>query len=165
MSSQDWIVPQKIEVPFQYTAGPALERFFTGLREAVLVASFCSGCGRRSLPPLSFCGRCWQPITEYVELSGQGILLSFARVPFSVAELPDLVPPVTYGLIALEGADTHLVHLLCSDGDDTLQVGAPVEVVWREQRTGSILDIHCFRLSQPGLARGPREGARREEPR
>jgi len=149
MSSQDWIVRQKIEIPFRYTAGPALERFFAGLRQAVLVASACSGCGRRSLPPLSFCGRCWRPITEYVELSGKGTVLSFARVPFAVAELPDLTPPLTYGLIALDGADTHLAHLLCSEDADALRVGAPVELVWQEERTGTILDIRYFRLRSP----------------
>jgi uncharacterized OB-fold protein len=153
MSSQDWVVRQKIEIPFRYTAGPALERFFAGLRDAVLVASACSGCGRRSLPPLSFCGRCWRPITEYVELSGQGTLLSFARVPFPVTELPELTPPVIYGLFDLEGAETHLAHLLSPDDADALGVGAPVEVVWREQRTGTILDIRCFRLRRTAYPR------------
>lgn len=153
MSSQAWIVPQKIEIPFRYTTGLALERFFAGLRRAVLVASACSSCGRRSLPPLSFCGRCWHPISEYVELSGQGTLLSFARLPLPVAELPELAPPVTYGLIGLEGADTHLAHLLYSDHGDSLRVGVPVEPIWREKRSGTILDIRCFRLRQPGHAR------------
>lgn len=145
MTTEPWIVKQKISIPFNYTTGPALDHFFRSLQKGKLIASVCSSCGRRFCPPLSFCGRCWKPITEFVDLSGRGTLASYAILSSPVAELPDVSPPVVYGLIALEGADTHLAHLVQSANAESLRVGAAVEAVWRENRTASILDIACFR--------------------
>ncbi len=144
--SDVWIVRQRISIPFLYSTGPALHRFFEGLREGVLYAGRCTGCGFRRVPPQSSCGRCWRPVEELLPLSGRGRLVSFTRLPHAVAELPDVPPPVTYGLLALDGADTHLVHLVEAPAGVALRLGTPVEAVWRPERKGSILDIAHFRV-------------------
>ncbi len=146
MSTEPWVVRQKIEIPFQYTTGPALERFFQGLREGILWASVCAGCGRRSLPPVSFCARCWRNVEEFARVSERGRLVSFTVVPRPVAELPEAGPPVGYGLVSLEGADDCLVHLVHAGRSGVLAVGVPVEAVWRQERSGSILDLQHFRV-------------------
>ncbi|MEE8197957.1 MAG: OB-fold domain-containing protein [Acidiferrobacterales bacterium] len=76
----------------------------------------------------------------------RGTLESFAVVPHTEEELAEAAPVVTYGLIRLEGADTNLAHVLRGESPARLRVGAPVEAVWKEQRTASILDIEHFRL-------------------
>jgi uncharacterized OB-fold protein len=134
MSAPHWSVRQKIEIPFQYTAGPAVTRFLQGLTNKKLVASVCSKCGRRSVPPLSFCGRCWQPITEFRELRGTGQLLSYSSSGDR-----------TFGLIHLDGADSALVHWVVAEGVG-LMVGSQVEPAWRAERSASILDIDHFRV-------------------
>lgn len=134
MSAAHWSVRQKIEIPFQYTAGPAVTRFLQGLTNQKIETSVCSKCGWRSVPPLSFCGRCWQPITEFRELTGTGQLLSYS----SGGDL-------TFGLIHLDGADSSLVHWVVADGG-RLKIGSPVEPVWRPERSASILDIEHFRV-------------------
>ncbi len=146
MTTENWAVRQKIEIPFRYAAGSALTRFFEGLREKMIYASRCPRCDRRTVPPLSFCGRCWEPIEEMVCVGPRGTLESFAVVPHTVEELAEAAPVVTYGLIRLEGADTNLAHVLRMEPPAVLRVGAPVEAVWKGQRTGSILDIEHFRL-------------------
>jgi uncharacterized OB-fold protein len=134
MSATHWSVRQKIEIPFQYTAGPAVTRFLQGLTNQKIATSVCSKCGWRSVPPLSFCGRCWQPVTEFRELPGTGQLLSYSRSGDQ-----------TFGLIHLDGADSSLVHWVVADGG-RLKIGSPVEPVWRAERSASILDIEHFRV-------------------
>lgn len=128
-------VRQKIEIPFQYTAGPAMTRFLEGLKERTIIAGVCSQCGRSSVPPLSFCGRCWQPITTFTPLAGEGVLLSRTRA----------ADGTTYGLIRLDGADSSMVHRL-GPGEITAAAGSRVKPVWSGQRTASILDIEYFQL-------------------
>jgi uncharacterized OB-fold protein len=147
MSTTPWIVHQKISIPFRYTCGPALERFFRALEQRSLLASVCGSCGRRYCPPLSFCGRCWKPIEDYVQLTGQGHLLSYTIVPAPLSELPDVTPPIVLGLMALEGADTHFVHLLRVENPDALRVGARVRVVWSETPGPHIRAISHFRVA------------------
>jgi uncharacterized OB-fold protein len=134
MSAAHWSVRQKIEIPFQYTAGPAVTRFLQGLTNRKIVTSVCSKCGRRGVPPLSFCGRCWQPITEFRELRGTGQLLSYSSSGDR-----------TFGLIHLDGADSSLVHWVVADGG-SFKIGSQVEPVWRVERSASILDVEHFRV-------------------
>lgn len=128
-------VRQKIEIPFQYTAGPAMTGFLEGLKEKTILAGVCSQCGRSSVPPLSFCGRCWQPVATYKPLSGEGTLLSYTRA----------ADGTTYGLVRLDGSDSSLVHRL-GPGEFSVIEGARVRPVWSEQRKAGILDIEYFQL-------------------
>lgn len=136
------IVEQKIQIPYSYVAGPAVSRFLTGLKDRVFYASQCPACGRKTVPPLSFCGRCWKPINQFVPVGPRGVLQSFAAVP----EGSD--PGALYVLIRMNGADTSLPHFLELAPGQTARVGAEVEPVWAEERGGSVLDIRCFRLTQ-----------------
>ena len=132
-TASKWSVRQKIEIPFQYTAGPAVTRFLEGLKEGVILAGACGNCGRRSVPPLSFCGRCWLAVDQYVALSGRGTLSSYTT----------LADGRVVGLVQLEGADSVLAHWI----EGRAAVGAAVEVVWQERREASILAIAAFRVS------------------
>jgi len=50
-----------------------------------------------------------------------------------------------YGIIRLDGSTTGLVHLLGEVDPAALHPGLRVEPVFRDQRTGHILDISHFR--------------------
>jgi uncharacterized OB-fold protein len=141
---------QKIEIPYSYVAGRAVTRFLLGLKEKVFIASVCGSCGRKNVLPLSFCGRCWKPIDQFVPVGPLGTLESFAAVPGGVPELPHVVGPVIYGLVRLDGADTLLAHVITGDAEDKIRCGARVEAVWCEERSGSILDVAAFRVLREG---------------
>ncbi len=141
-TSVDPIVEQKIQIPYSYVAGPAVGRFLSGLKDSVFYASECSGCGRKTVPPLSFCSRCWKPVHSFVPVGPNGVLESFAAVPDG--SNPDLV----YALIRLQGATASLPHLLQLVPSQTARIGAEVEPVWNENRVGSMQDVRCFRLVQ-----------------
>lgn len=146
----DAIVRQKIEIPYSYVAGRAVTRFLLGLKQKAFTASVCGSCGRKNVLPLSFCGRCWKPIDQYVAVGPQGTLESFAEVPGGVPELQHIAGPLTYGLVRLDGADTLLAHVITADKGVEIRCGARVEAVWREERSGSILDVESFRMLREG---------------
>jgi uncharacterized OB-fold protein len=139
-------IKQKIQIPYNYSAGPPMTVFLRGLREKTIYASLCAACGRRSVPPLSFCGRCWLPIENYVVVDQKGTLESFVESPAIPTELPGLDLPPIYGLIRLQDCSTSLVHLIQPARGFTPQAGASVRPAWREERTGSILDILHFQV-------------------
>ena len=143
-------VRQKIELPYSYIAGRAVTRFLLGLKSKLFYASVCGSCGRKNVLPLSFCGRCWKPIDRYVPVGPRGTLESFASVPAGVPEMPHIPEPVIYGLVRLDGADTLLAHVITADAEDKIRCGARVEAVWREERSGSILDVEAFRVLREG---------------
>jgi len=129
----EWVVRQKIRIPFRYTAGRAMTRFLEGLAQQRVWATRCEGCGRVYVPPLGFCGRCWREIAEWLELPAEGELVSYT-----------IRPPTILGLIRLDGADTYLVHRVGGVEPTEVERVRRVRAVWREDRTGSILDIAYF---------------------
>jgi uncharacterized OB-fold protein len=54
-------------------------------------------------------------------------------------------PPFAYGIILLDKANTGLVHLLGELNFDEIQSGGRVEAVFKDERTGDIMDIRYFR--------------------
>jgi uncharacterized OB-fold protein len=138
-------IRQKIQIPYNYSAGPAITVFLRGLKEKVIYASLCSGCGRRSVPPLSFCGRCWKPVEQYVPVEQYGIVQSLVFPPQLPAELAGKADAsLGYGLVLLRDCSSSLLHLLKPGESSSLAIGAAVKPVWREERNASILDIAYF---------------------
>jgi uncharacterized OB-fold protein len=54
-------------------------------------------------------------------------------------------PPFAYGIILLNKASTGLVHLLGEVNFDEIKSGMRVEAVFKDERTGDIMDIRYFR--------------------
>jgi uncharacterized OB-fold protein len=138
-------IHQKIQIPYNYSAGPAMTVFLRGLQQKIIHASLCSGCGRRSVPPLSFCGRCWTPIKQYVPVEQRGTVQSSVFPPELPSDLAGKVDAsLGYALIRLEGCDTNLAHLVKAGDAAAIKIGSRVKPVWNEQRSASILDIAYF---------------------
>ena len=146
MTEAHWVVRQKIDIPFQYTPGAAITRFLEALRDQKILAAGVQGEERKTVPPLSFCGRTWKEAREWVELQGTGVLESFAIVPHSMAELPEAGSRIVFGLVRLDGAETRLVHLVHVQKESDLKVGARVRVVWSKERTAGIHGIAGFEI-------------------
>jgi hypothetical protein len=54
-------------------------------------------------------------------------------------------PPIIYGIIQLDGADTGLLHMLGEVDLEQLKIGMRLQAVFQEKRVGSILDIKYFK--------------------
>lgn len=147
MSMEEWSfeVQQKFEIPYKYSPGAFMSRFFVELRDrGRLLGARCPSCGRVYMPPRSICGRCHRRIEEWAEVGEEGTLLSFTVVHYKEPFHPREAP-FALGLIKLDGADTGLLHLLGEVDPKKLKVGMRVRAVLREKRAGNILDIQHFR--------------------
>lgn len=140
----------EIPVRHRYTPGLAGEAFLTALRDrGVLLGSRCETCSYTYVPARTFCERCFSELSADTEVGPGGTLVSFT-IGFVGIEGEPLDLPVTLGLVRLDGADACLVHHVLDPGEEPLEIGERVEVVVRpaEQRTGSILDVEGFRLTE-----------------
>ncbi len=138
-------IHQKIQIPYNYSAGPAMTKFLRGLKDKLIYASVCSKCGRRSVPPIGFCGRCWTSIEEFVAIEQRGTVETFVQSLRHSAQGP--AEHTAYALIRLDGCTTSLVHMVRWNAANPLSAGSIVVPVWKEERSASILDIAYFQPS------------------
>ncbi len=55
-------------------------KFWEGLKEGKVYATKCVGCGRLHFPPVADCGDCGLSGAEWVELDGEGEVVTFTEV-------------------------------------------------------------------------------------
>ena len=137
-------------VESRYTVGPAGERFFRALKdEARLLGTRCRRCGVTYVPGRLFCERCFDELREWTDVGPAGRLEAVSAVYLN----PDgsrRASPRLVALIRLDGADTVIFHYLGDVEPQQATIGLRVRPVFEpaERRTGSILDIACFKPEQ-----------------
>ena len=126
-------------------------RFLDGLQHGKILGRECRGCERVLVPPRMFCERCFRGTDSWVEVESTGVVQTFSichvrwdMEPLEVPELP--------AVIAVDGSDGGFLHKLGEVEPADVRIGMAVEAVWRpvSERTGSILDIACFRPRRDG---------------
>jgi len=142
-----WVYHGQINIPNTYSAGAVGSRFLVELRDNKrIMGTRCPKCNLVYVPARSVCRDCFGQLSEWVEVSNKGTLLShaIARQPTPVQPVP---PPIIYGIIQLDGADTGIVHMLGEVDPTQLKVGMRVKAVFKtkKQRVASILDIKYFK--------------------
>jgi len=142
-----WVYHGQINIPNTYSAGAVGSRFLIELRDNKrIMGTRCPKCNLVYVPARSVCRDCFGQLSEWVEVSNKGTLLShaIARQPTPVQPVP---PPIIYGIIQLDGADTGIVHMLGEVDPTQLKVGMRVKAVFKtkKQRVASILDIKYFK--------------------
>ncbi len=140
-----WIYHGQIYIPNTYSAGAIGSRFLIALRDKKrIMGTRCPTCNRVYVPARSICKDCYGQLDELVEVSDKGTLLTY-----TVCNQPNPVqpvePPVVYGIIQLDGADTGFVHMLGEVDPEQIRIGMRVQAVFKEEREASILDIKYFK--------------------
>jgi len=140
-----WIYHGQIYIPNRYSAGAVGSRFLIGLRDRKkIMGTRCSGCNRVYVPARSICGDCYQQLTDWVQVSDKGTVLTYS-VRHEDNGVQPAETPVVYGIVQLDGADTGFVHMMGEVELEELRIGMRVKAVFREERTASILDIKYFK--------------------
>jgi uncharacterized OB-fold protein len=136
----------EIPIYHRYTLGVAGERFFKALRDdRQILASPCSKCQQRLLPPKMYCERCFEETSDHWEsLAGPGYVRSFTIMHRSLEEAPLETPEVVV-LVSWEGVRGGLIHRLREVDPAEVLIGISVEPVWADQRVGAMSDIDYFR--------------------
>ena len=140
-----WIYHGQIYIPNTYSAGTVGSRFLIELRDRKrIMGTRCPTCNRVYVPARSICKDCFGQLDEWVEVSNKGTVLTYS-IEYEPKPIQPVKPPIVYGIIKLDGADTGLVHMLGEADPEQLRIGMKVQAVFREEREGSILDIKYFK--------------------
>ncbi|MBI2889705.1 MAG: DNA-binding protein [Nitrospirae bacterium] len=134
----------RMEIEYTWSLGRLGTRFFEAIRtERRLLGIRCPSCRGVLVPPLPTCGRCFAPMSEWVDLPDTGMATSI--VPY-LLEYPGqaLKPPIIFAKIRLDGADSSFTHILGDIPPGPLPQTLRVRARWRAERIGSIEDIVCF---------------------
>ena len=144
MSEPALLLQQEFELGHTYTrsTGPVIGRFLTALRECRILGVRGSD-GRVLVPPPEFDPTTFAALTEWVEVSAEGEVLSWCWVRQPLAQ-HRFQHPFAFALIRLDGADAPLLHLIDAGDESRLATGARVCARWAEERCGAITDIDCF---------------------
>jgi hypothetical protein len=141
---------KEAEQPFRWSAGPYRSRFLVEIRDHKrFIGVRCPKCQKVYLPPKKVCGPCFTEMSEPVEVGPQGEINTFTilRFGFVDPETGATKPvPYAFGAVRLDGADGVLSHYIDYTDESHVRVGARVEAVFEEKRSGSIRDIKCFRI-------------------
>ena len=138
--------PSRIKLSYTWHAGKVGSRFYQEIGERCkILGTKCPQCERVYVPPRETCPRCFQDANEWVEVSGEGTLLTYTITRYSVPGIQPQEPPFALGIIQLDGASTGLVHLLGEIDSGDIRVGMRMEAVFREKREGNYLDIEYFK--------------------
>ncbi len=142
---EQFLFPGRMIMEYKYAAGPIGSRFLSELRDNQRIMGIrCPTCNRVYVPPRLTCKECFSNLDEWVELSGKGTLDSYTVVHYSEPFHP-VEPPIIYGIIHLDGADTGLLHLLGGVEPENVRIGMRIEPMFKAEREGNILDIKYFK--------------------
>lgn len=138
------------EQPFHYAAGSYGSYFIKELRDnKKLFGIKCPNCGKVYVPPRRVCPPCFTEMTELVEVSSEGTLVSFSVVSFGFldpATGKEKPVPYTYAVFQLDGADNTFLHFLDETDPAKITLGSRVKAVFEEERVGGLLDIRHFTM-------------------
>ena len=141
----DLTIDGEIQIKYKWSLGKAGERFFTELRDnKKIMGTKCRQCGRVLVPPRIFCEECFVEDMEWVEVEPKGTLMTFGDSYFST-DGKRLKEPWMLGIVRLNGSDGGLIHFLGEARPEDLQIGMPMEIVFKDKREASIMDILYFR--------------------
>jgi len=150
------IIEAEARVPYELAMGPNWYRFFEGFKEEKIFGTRCNKCNRVLVPARGFCPRCFVDMNEWVEVSNEGVIISWVLTDYEYFGMPTK-PPFVTAVIRLDGSDCGFMHLIGGvDLSDLNQVreiitrGTRVKAVWQKEKTGCIQDIEYFKpLSIP----------------
>jgi uncharacterized OB-fold protein len=139
------VVDHPFETFYMNYAGAICSKFLTELRDNKRIMGIkCPQCNRVLVPARPTCARCFAQTEGWVAVSDRGKLITHTTALQTLPCHPG-PPPITYGVIQLEGADTGLVHLLGEVKLKDISIGMGLQAVFNNERKGDIRDIKYFR--------------------
>lgn len=124
------------------TANKTTEPFWAAAKEKRLVAPQCADCGTFRLPPTPFCPNCQSKRIDWIELSGEATIYSFAVV-HGFPGMPDLLlVPAVLDLPDAPGA--RLVSNVVDVAPGDVRIGARLQVDFTPITDGWMLPV--FRI-------------------
>ncbi|MEO1286394.1 MAG: Zn-ribbon domain-containing OB-fold protein [Chloroflexota bacterium] len=125
-------ITRELTQTFKYSHGK-YSRFFIELENKRFMATQCIECKKVYAPPRPLCPDCLA-VTTWLELSGEGEVITFSILHFSPDSNEDvrqLETPYILAYVLLDGASTLFPHLLKMPIDD-VKIGQRVRIHYTE---------------------------------
>ena len=141
---KEQILKANFNLGFTYTrtTGPIIGHFFTQLQSCKIVG-IKSSDNRVIVPPAEYDPLTGEALSEFVEVSNEGIVTTWAWVRDPLEKHP-LQEPFAWAFIKLDGADTNLLHAVKAKNENVMKQKMKVKACWALPPTGSIKDIKYF---------------------
>ena len=145
-----------LEIGFDYTRslGPVLGAFMTGLASR-RIWGVRGADGRVHVPPVEYDPVTHAPLTELVEVSTVGTVVTWTWQPSPIEGQP-LAHPFAWALVLLDGADTPMLHAVDAGSPEAMRTGMRVRARWAAEPVGHIRDLACFEPGDSAVAVEPR---------
>ena len=139
-------VDATVHLPYHYVAGDFRASYLRALKDKRILGSRCSKTGKVFVSPLVNSPESFAPATEFVTLTGRGVVTTFCIVNIPVIGR-DLQLPYVAASVALDGADISIFGAVQECKPDDVHMGMRVEAVWKPdgERTGSFDDVLYFK--------------------
>lgn len=108
------IIEEEVRIPYELAVGPAWYRFYEGFKKAKIFGTRCSKCNRVLVPARTFCPRCFVDMEQWVEVSQEGVLVSWVITNYEYFGMPT-APPL-YQCSYPAGRDRLRVYASCWGG-------------------------------------------------
>ncbi|MDH6679650.1 putative OB-fold protein [Rhodococcus sp. LBL1] len=156
MAEQPLRAPLNLKFDYTRSLGPTIGAFVTGLRDRKIIGGRGSD-GRIHVPPPEFDPATLEPLTDFVDVSDAGTVVSWSWMAEPIEGQP-LTHPFAWALVKLDGADTSILHAVDAGSPDAMSTGMRVRVRWADERTGRIQDIACFEPGESDSTPAPTAG-------
>lgn len=134
--------PHVLEYTYTRSVGPVVGKFFGGLEERKFFG-IRTKAGKVLVPPTEYDPDTGDALSEFVEVGQAGVVTTWAWVSVPRLKHP-LDRPFAWALIRLDGADTAMLHTVDAGDESRMSTGMRVQVRWRDETVGDLLDIVCF---------------------
>jgi len=112
------------------------KKFWDGLREGKIYGTKCRRCGKLYFPPVADCGECYSSEMDWVELSGEGEIVTFTHIIVRPTSFQDQ-QPYTVVIAQLKEGVKALAWLKDVKRKD-VKVGMKVKLVPRVSEDGRV---------------------------
>jgi uncharacterized OB-fold protein len=88
-----WVSNRELKINYIISV-EKIKKFFEGLSEGKIYATKCLNCNEIYFPPQSECSKCKNEKMEWIELSGEGELLTFTKIfvkPYTFSHYEDYI--------------------------------------------------------------------------
>lgn len=133
---------------FSWDTGVAIGKYLAGLKDGVILGSYCAQCRKTVVPPRTICEWCFRPMDHFVPLVDTGTVNTFSLcyVTWDVRRIKE---PETPAVIEIDGASPlhGIMHKLGEVDPQEIKIGMRVRAVWKpaKERQGAITDILHFK--------------------
>ena len=134
-------------VRYKYSVGKVAGKFFDGLKQKKILATYCDKCKLSFLPPRAYCERSFEPCSGWIEAGLEGVIEAATIVTAEFENLPK--PPYAIAYVRLDGVSTAMINFVrgldLSDVKSAaarLEPGTRVRVEFKDNPEGRITDFH-----------------------